>query len=76
VESAEHVPKRRPAMPEHQKDDTQQRRETDLDRDKAEDVLPASTQESPELLGELSSRERRGGLDMFSILAVLTVRRS
>jgi hypothetical protein len=44
-------------MPEHQKDDTQQRRETDLDRDKAEDVLAASTQESPELLGELSSRE-------------------
>lgn len=57
VESAEHVPKRRPTMLEHQKDDTQQRRETDLDRDKAEDVPPASTQESPELHGGLLSRE-------------------
>lgn len=57
MECAEHVPKHRPTVPEHQEDDTQQRSKTDLDCHKAEDVPAASTQESPELHGELLPRE-------------------
>jgi len=60
---------RRPTMPEHQKDDTQKRREADLDRDEAEDVPAASTQEARNSSASCC-RGNDAGLDMFSILVV------
>ena len=58
MKCAQHVPRRSPAVRQHQKYDAEQRRESQLHRDKDDEVPAASMLEIPEVFGELLPRER------------------